>query len=193
MAERPFGFGSLVEKQSNAAYGLDYFSRFKDHVSQLDIQARGKVLVIGPGVQLEEVALIEPQVVEGIVSAIQVLGANPFATVNLQEAWLIDHPKVLLAVDSSSYGHFFDARPGITFDTILFIGAPLYKPLDTFKELASHLNPAGKLFLTVNGRVPTEPIDAAGCVMKILPKIQANPNYDMAPGYYGVIIQKSLH
>lgn len=167
------------------------FDRYRKHVETLDIEARGNVLIVGPGMFLEEVAVIEPEIVKGNIDSMTLIRvSSPFlqAMYELCEP-LRDYP-IEVPVASFSYGHYFDRNPLAKFDTILRIGKPGLE-YEELQSMVGKLNPSGKLYMTVNALPPDEPFVVEGCDIDVIPDIVSNPNYDYSPGYFGIVVTKS--
>jgi len=166
------------------------FERYQEHVKKLEVTARGDVLIIGPG--LQEIGLIEPAISRGDVRSLTLIGENPISLEPILTICRENHP-IPLEASSLSLGMFFDFNPSKTFDTIMYLGRP--KSLhfeELLRELATHLNPMGGAYLTMNyfpdlPPVPTIP----GCQLEILPEMPPNPNYDDLGRYLGVVLHKT--
>lgn len=164
---------------------------YRQHLEPLDIQAKGKVLIIGPGPACEEVAIIEPEIASGNVTKIDVINGDPF---RLEDAkaigiWPESYPQ--FSMSGLSYGHLYDKYPRPMFDTIMFIGTPMSDPEMSLNLLSQLLEQQGRLYVTVNGRVP-EKLDLPGFNVKIIPEIPPNPNYKpLFLRYYGVVVERN--
>lgn len=167
------------------------YQAFKEHCQPLEIQAKGKTLIIGPSIHLFELALIEPQVKDGSITEIITIGELPVMLKPSLYVYESYHPQLPISLSRESYHYFFEGNPSLMFDTILFICIPLSHPEDTIQTLALHLNSQGNLYLTDNAfRQPIiTPID--GLTVRVMEKpLPEHPDYNGPGNYYGIITTK---
>lgn len=167
-----------------------HLSRYKKHLEPLGIKAKGDVLIIGAGPLMEEIGVIEQEIANGGIRGIYLVGGDCFATLEmLQSLWPSNYPKI--SRSGLSYQQFFESKPDLSFDTIMFIGAPLLQTAKTLSNLASRLNHGGRLYATVNYRnsLPAS-LKIPNCDTHVIFEIPTNPNYDWIPNYYGVVVSK---
>lgn len=170
-----------------------HLSKYRKHLEPLGIKAKGDVLIIGAGPLMEEIGVIEQDMANGDVRGIHLVGGDCFATLEmLQCLWPSNYPKIS-RFEPSSYQQFFQSKPDLSFDTIMFIGILLFQPAKTLSDLATRLNRGGRLYATVNYRnsLPAS-LEIPNCDVRIIPKIPTHPNYDIIPNYYGVVVNKHL-
>lgn len=173
-----------IQCEKSTIYSLN---RFREHVAPLKINARGNILIVGPGEMMEELAIIEPEVSEGIVTSITTIGSSPVIleeTMRLARSYNVkfEHAVGFLA-------QLFTTNNEISYDTILFIGNSGFYPND-LKELTRHLNPKGRIYLTINGEPPEEMPVIDGCHIQIIRDIPTNPNYNIYSNYFGIVVTK---
>ena len=164
------------------------FSPYQRHVEMLNVTAKGKVLIIGPG--LEEIAIIEPAISNGDVEEMILVGENPLFLESALAVYRANY-HIPMQVLGLSFGAFFDANPSETFDTITYFGRCGNQHLEELLgELATRLNPLGKAYLTINGQPPFLISGAPRYQLTVVPDIPPNSNYDILPDYYGVVLQR---
>jgi hypothetical protein len=187
---------AMIEREKYPATrwcGEQKIARYKEHVNPLNIKAKGDVLIIGAGVDMEEIGVIEQEIVKGEINNICLIGGECFIMLDgLLSMLPNNYPKI--SNKRSTYQNFFVDNPNVNFDTIMFLGTHSLHN-ETVTELASHLNKEGKLYFTVNyiaeEEVPTQ-IKVANCKVNVLPSIPSNPNYNWVPNYYGVVVEKTM-
>jgi len=166
------------------------FNSYRSHAEPLELQARGSVLIIGPGEFFEELALIEQDIADNKVKHIKIIGTNGMNAELVIEQFNNNY-QLPIDVSGDSYGGLFDDQPQLTFDTIIFLGAPLSQAQKTFDCLAEHLTVGGKAYFTVNAiQLPESTPEVENCRMKIIEQVPRHPFYNWYGFYYGAVIEK---
>ena len=178
----------VVESVCRQSCGSFSLNRFREHVAPLEIQAKGDVLIIGAGELMEEVAIIEPEIAAGSVKSVTLIGSRPVLANRAIEA-ARDYD-ANLAIEPISYGMYFNDDNSPTFDTMIFVGTVSSHLPEKLEYLSAPLRPAGRLYLTVNGRSPLSLDELPGCRARVINNIPSNPNYDIIPDYFGVVVEK---
>ena len=178
----------VVEGVCDHSFGVFSLDRFREHIKPLNIEAKGDVLIIGPGELMEEVALIEPEIAAGQVSSVTMIGSNPVLFGRVIET--AGRYNTRFERDGISWGQHFDANKNLLYDVIIYIGTISPHLQEKLKEFSAHLRPKGRLYLTVNGLPPHELPELNHCRVKVIPNIPTNPNYDLIPVYFGVVVEK---
>lgn len=179
---------SVVESICDSSCGAFSLEDFREHVAPLKIEAKGEVLIIGPGLFAEEVALIEPQIAAGLVERVVMIDTNrTFAQTVIERAREYDTEFNIYPTSIYSY---FGSNKTAEFDTIIFIGTVSRHLSEKIDELSTHLRSDGRLYLSVNGRLPRKLSELEGCRVEVIPDIPPNPNYDWVPNYFGVVVKK---
>jgi hypothetical protein len=179
---------SVVESICDSSCGAFSLEDFREHVAPLKIEAKGEVLIIGPGLFAEEFALIEPQIAAGLVERVVMIDTNrTFAQTVIERA---GECGTEINIYPKSVYSFFDSNKTAEFDTIIFIGTISRNLFEKIDELPTYLRSGGRLYLTVNGRLPRELPELEGCRVEVIPDIPPNPNYDWVPNYFGVVVKK---
>jgi hypothetical protein len=168
------------------------FQDFIRHTEQLNIQAKGSVLIIGPASSAEEIALIEQQAANHSIKNITAITVGPLieTQLKLSEEFRKLYPKIPLTTHpETSCETFFENNPDVSFNTIIFIGT--HETVLNSQRMAlitSKLKTNGKFYATINGNPPESRVKDPN--VSIITNIQTNPNYPYPPGYYGLIVQK---
>ena len=157
-----FPVRQIVSHKCESFFNNRSFSAFQEHVEELEIKARGNVLIIGAGVWLEELAIIEEDITNAQVTNVDMIGNPALFASQILKAYNQNY-SVPLHISGLSYGQWLDARPDHRYDTIIYIGSPLKHPDKACDYLADHLSPSGNLYITDNSfRVPEIPFDIPG-------------------------------
>lgn len=178
-------FIEAVGSHSNGVFSLD---RFRNHVAPLGIEAKGDVLIIGPGEMMEEVAVIEPAIAGGKVKSVSLIGSFPAL---IDSATQIASKKYHMKFHHlpGYLAQYLDANPRKAYDTMIFIGNNTLPTL-LLAAIADHLKPKGHLYLTVNRQFSGQLLAVTGCRVELIPGIPKNPNHDWREDYFGIVISK---
>ncbi|MFH0943119.1 MAG: hypothetical protein V1810_03010 [Candidatus Beckwithbacteria bacterium] len=188
MTEIPLPLTSIVSRLRSI--GFPPFTDFQNHIKPLDIKASGEVMIIGAGDWLEEVALLEPKIIDGSIQSLTLIGTAKSLAIPIIDVFNKNY-QISMKIDGTSYGTYFDNNPNQLFDTIIFIGATMLHPTDSLTYLAKQLKPSGNLYVTINSRnIPNLPLQIQNCTVKIIPDIPPSPDYNDFPQYYGVVIKR---
>jgi hypothetical protein len=189
--EYPLPMNQVVERlYHNIAYD---FNEYRTHAQPLEIQARGSVLIIGPGEFFEELVLIEQDLVDKKVDHIMIIG---YKEINSADPVLEQFNKnyhIPIEISWDFYYQLFDAQPQLMFDTIIFLGAPLSDPLNTFNYLSEHLTVGGTAYFTVNVfHLPELITNVSNFQTKLIENLPSHPFYNLIGFYYGAIIERII-
>lgn len=165
------------------------FEQFRQHCEPLDIQANGRVMIIGPSfMSMEELALIEAGVADTSISDIVIIGENPLLYENFIKQFQGFHPDSIIHSEPvPTYFNYFSENPKAQFDTILFIGVPMFHPSENLTYLADHLTPKGTMYLSVNLLDASEIPPIAGLSLRVLEEPLPPHPYYGGIDYYGII------
>jgi hypothetical protein len=188
------GDSSYVNWVQNRKFPID-FAGFSEHCQPLHVQAKGRVMIIGPSMMsLEELALIEDSVTNKSISEIVMIGENPVFYHIFIDIFQKYHPDIkILGEPIQSYDNYFLDKPNAQFDTILFICIPLSYPTETIQFLGDHLSTDGHIYLTINSFDPPEILPIENLNVQILDEpLPPHPYYRGSANYYGVIGFKNI-
>jgi hypothetical protein len=162
------------------------FSQFQEHLESLGVVPKGDILIIGPGLNLEEVGVLESHPQFDQTTSITWAGPSNLVLNFVLENFQKKHCFIPLK-GAPSWGHYFDLHPEAKFDTIIQVGTCRIR-FEAIQEFSSHLHPQGKLYISGDyldrkfskGQLPP------GYSLEILP-LSPTPTYG---SYQGVIVEK---
>jgi len=180
-----FALGSGMDNNS--------FCSYQRHVEPLGIVAGRRLLVIGAGDRMQELAVVEPQISQGITKEAVLLSRDGFFDCYFYNEVRRLYPKLRMARLPISYQVLFENDPQV-FDTVMFIGREGVPKLcnEEISCLASRLSVGGRAFITDNISREEDfrrEFDVPNCKVKVIPAIPDHPIFNIF-SWQGIVVER---